>query len=54
VREQRVQAIDSVKKLDALLLAAIDTQNIDDLDIRAGASAGAGNQASPYVARNIR
>ncbi len=33
VREQRVQAIDSVKKLDALLLAVIDAQNIDDLDI---------------------
>jgi len=33
VREQQVQAIDSVKKLDALLLAVIDAQNIDDLDI---------------------
>ena len=33
VREQRIQAIDSVKKLDALLLAVIDAQNIDDLDI---------------------
>ncbi|OGV69121.1 MAG: hypothetical protein A3K19_24990 [Lentisphaerae bacterium RIFOXYB12_FULL_65_16] len=33
VREQQVQVIDSVKKLDALLLAVIDAQNIDDLDI---------------------
>ncbi|OGV89183.1 MAG: hypothetical protein A3K19_24075 [Lentisphaerae bacterium RIFOXYB12_FULL_65_16] len=33
VREQQVQAIDSVKKLDALLLAVIDAQYIDDLDI---------------------